>query len=86
MMQLFTKEALLHVIILGSVPYSEIQVHINATTVCVFHRLSRLYRSHGSKRWRYKSHCSSNIGWATAVIDDGINGFDATKRTRALCQ
>jgi glycosyltransferase involved in cell wall biosynthesis len=29
---------------------------------------------------------ASNIGWATDVIDDGINGFWFTQRTRALCQ
>jgi hypothetical protein len=39
-------------------------------------------RSNGAN----KRDCSLQYGWATAVIDDGINGFLVHQRTRALCQ
>jgi glycosyltransferase involved in cell wall biosynthesis len=68
------------------VPYSEIQVHINATTVCVFPSFVEALPVTWIEAMALPKAVSSNIGWATDVIDDGINGFDATKRTRALCQ
>ncbi|SDW72723.1 glycosyltransferase family 4 protein [Flavobacterium degerlachei] len=74
--QLFTKEALQHVNYLGGVPYAEIQTHINEATVCVFPSFAEaLPVSWIEAMAMQKSIVASNIGWATDVIDDGVNGF-----------
>jgi glycosyltransferase involved in cell wall biosynthesis len=76
MKRLFTKEALQHVSYLGSVPYSEIQAHINQTTVCVFPSFAEaLPVSWIEAMAMQKSIVASNIGWATDVIYNGRNGF-----------
>jgi glycosyltransferase involved in cell wall biosynthesis len=76
MKQLFTKEALQNVSCLGSVPYAEIQTHINEAKVCVFPSFAEaLPVSWIEAMAMQKSIVASNIGWATDVIDDGRNGF-----------
>jgi glycosyltransferase involved in cell wall biosynthesis len=73
---LFTKDAFQNVIYLGSVPYTEIQSHINQATVCVFPSFAEaLPVSWIEAMAMQKSIVASNIGWATDVIDDGLNGF-----------
>ncbi|OCB76542.1 glycosyltransferase family 4 protein [Flavobacterium crassostreae] len=74
--QLFTPEALLRVHYLGAVPHCEIQTHINAATVCVFPSFAEaLPVSWIEAMALQKPIVASDIGWATEVIEDGINGF-----------
>lgn len=77
MMQiLFTEQALLNVNYLGSVPYQEIQKHISEAAVCVFPSFAEaLPVSWIEAMAMQKAVVASNIGWATDVIDDGVNGF-----------
>ena len=76
MKDLFTKEALLNVNYLGSVPYSDIQTHINKANVCVFPSFAEaLPLSWIEAMAMEKAIVASNIGWATAIVDDGVNGF-----------
>jgi glycosyltransferase involved in cell wall biosynthesis len=85
MQELFTEEALLHVSYMGSVPYSEIQAHINAATVCIFPSFAEaLPVSWIEAMALQKAIVASNIGWATDVIDDGINGFLVHPKEHAL--
>jgi glycosyltransferase involved in cell wall biosynthesis len=73
---LFTKEAMQNVIYLGSVPYTEIQSHINQATVCVFPSFAEaLPVSWIEAMAMQKPIVASNVGWSTDVIDDGLNGF-----------
>ncbi|MGO4821820.1 MULTISPECIES: glycosyltransferase family 4 protein [unclassified Flavobacterium] len=76
MQELFTPEALLRVNYVGAVPYTTIQQHINAATVCVFPSFAEaLPVSWIEAMALSKPIVASNIGWASDVIDDGINGF-----------
>lgn len=76
MQELFSVQALLHVKYLGSVPYSEIQAYINQCTVCVFPSFAEaLPVSWIEAMAMQKAIVASDIGWATDVIDDGVNGF-----------
>ncbi|MBC5841418.1 glycosyltransferase family 4 protein [Flavobacterium sp. F-380] len=76
MQERFTPEALLRVNYVGAVPYAAIQPHINAATVCVFPSFAEaLPVSWIEAIALRKPIVASNIGWATDVIDDGINGF-----------
>jgi glycosyltransferase involved in cell wall biosynthesis len=77
MMQgLFTEEARANVKYLGSVPYEEIKKHINEATVCVFPTFAEaLPVSWIEAMAMQKPIVASNIGWATEVMDDGVNGF-----------
>ena len=76
MQELFTPEALLRVNYVGAVPYAAIQFHINAATVCVFPSFAEaLPVSWIEAMALRKPIVASNIGWATDVIDDGVNGF-----------
>ena len=76
MRKLFTKEAFSNVTYLGSVPYPEINRHIAAATVCVFPTFAEaLPVSWLEAMAMQKAIVASNIGWATEVIDDGVNGF-----------
>ncbi|MFT7334350.1 MAG: glycosyltransferase involved in cell wall biosynthesis [Porticoccaceae bacterium] len=85
MQELFTEEALLQVSYIGSVPYSEIQVHINATAICVFPSFAEaLPVSWIEAMALQKAIVASNIGWATDVIDDEINGFLMHPKEHAL--
>ncbi|MFE3846706.1 glycosyltransferase family 4 protein [Flavobacterium sp. LB3P45] len=77
MMQgLFTEEARINVSYLGSVSYQDIKKHINSATVCVFPTFAEaLPVSWIEAMAMQKPIVASNIGWATEVMDDGINGF-----------
>ncbi|MBQ0908391.1 glycosyltransferase family 4 protein [Flavobacterium sp. F-328] len=77
MMQgLFTAEAKANVRYLGSVPYENIKKHIDEATVCVFPTFAEaLPVSWIEAMAIQKPIVASNIGWATEVIDDGLNGF-----------
>jgi glycosyltransferase involved in cell wall biosynthesis len=77
MMQgLFTERALINVDYIGAVTYQKIKKYINEATVCVFPTFAEaLPVSWIEAMAMQKPIVASNIGWATEVMDDGINGF-----------
>jgi glycosyltransferase involved in cell wall biosynthesis len=76
MQELFTQQALNNVAYLGSVSYRDIRNHIKTATVCVFPTFAEaLPVSWIEAMAMRKPIVASNIGWATEVMDDGINGF-----------
>ena len=76
MQQLFTTKALENVSYLESVPYQEIQKYIADATLCVFPSFAEaLPVSWIEAMAMQKPIVASNIGWATEVIEDGIDGF-----------
>ncbi len=76
MQQLFTPEAIAKVTYLGIVPYQEIRKHIVEATVCVFPTFAEaLPVSWIEAMAMEKAIVASNIGWASEVIDDGVNGY-----------
>jgi glycosyltransferase involved in cell wall biosynthesis len=76
MQPLFDAEAMQNVTYLGSVPYDEIKKYINSATVCVFPTFAEaLPVSWIEAMAMQKAIVASNIGWATEVIDDSLNGY-----------
>jgi glycosyltransferase involved in cell wall biosynthesis len=76
MQPLFDTDALQNVSYLGSVPYSEIHAQIAQAAVCVFPSFAEaLPVSWIEAMAMQKPVVASNIGWATEIIDDGLNGF-----------
>jgi glycosyltransferase involved in cell wall biosynthesis len=76
MQELFTKKALSNVDYLGAVSYQDIRNQIKTATVCVFPSFAEaLPVSWIEAMAMQKPIVASNIGWATEVLDDGINGF-----------
>jgi glycosyltransferase involved in cell wall biosynthesis len=76
MQQLFTTEALQNVSYLGSVSYPEIKKQIDLATVCVFPSFAEaLPVSWIEAMAMKKAVVASNIGWATEIIEDGVDGF-----------
>jgi glycosyltransferase involved in cell wall biosynthesis len=76
MQNLFSKEALANVSYLGSVPYQEIKAIIKEAKVCIFPTFAEaLPVSWIEAMAMQKPIVASNIGWASEIIDDGINGF-----------
>jgi glycosyltransferase involved in cell wall biosynthesis len=76
MQQLFTPAALRQVSYLGSVPYQEIKTHINEASLCVFPTFAEaLPVSWIEAMAMRKPIVASSIGWASEVIDNGVNGF-----------
>lgn len=76
MQELFTSEALQNVRYLGSVPYPKIKMEIDMATVCVFPSFAEaLPVSWIEAMAMQKAVVASNIGWATEIITDGLDGF-----------
>jgi glycosyltransferase involved in cell wall biosynthesis len=76
MQSLFSEKALVNVSYLGSVPYEEIKKYISESSVCVFPSFAEaLPVSWIEAMAMQKAVVASNIGWATDVIDDEVNGF-----------
>lgn len=76
MQSLFDNEALQNVHYLGSVPYDKIKEHINEAAVCVFPTFAEaLPVSWIEAMAMQKVIVASDIGWATEVIEDSVNGF-----------
>lgn len=76
MQPLFDNDALPNVEYIGSIPYDNIMEHISLASVCIFPTFAEaLPVSWIEAMAMQKAIVSSNIGWATEVIDDGINGF-----------
>lgn len=76
MLSLFDEKAKAQVSYLGSVSYSEIKKHIEAATVCVFPSFAEaLPVSWLEAMALQKAIVASDIGWATEIIDQGIDGY-----------
>ena len=76
MKPLFNEDALQQITYLGSVSYDKINEYISSSTVCVFPTFAEaLPLSWIEAMAMQKAIVASNIGWATEVIDDSINGF-----------
>lgn len=76
MQSLFSEKTLVNVSYLGSVPYKEIQKYISESSVCMFPSFAEaLPVSWIEAMAMQKAVVASNIGWATDVIDDEVNGF-----------
>lgn len=76
MQSLFNKNALNNVNYIGSVAYDKITEHISTASICVFPTFAEaLPVSWIEAMALKKAIVASDIGWATEVIDDGINGF-----------
>lgn len=76
MQALFSPEALANVTYLGGVSYGEIKKHIEQATLCVFPTFAEaLPVSWLEAMAMQKPIVASNIGWATEMIADGVEGF-----------
>lgn len=76
MQALFDPEALKNVDYLGSVSYDKIKEFISAATVCVFPTFAEaLPVSWIEAMAMQKAVVASDIGWATEVIEDSVDGF-----------
>ena len=76
MQQLLSPKALANVTYLGGVPYGEIINHIEQATLCVFPTFAEaLPVSWLEAMALQKPVVASNIGWATEIIENGVDGF-----------
>jgi glycosyltransferase involved in cell wall biosynthesis len=76
MQKLFTEKALINVDYLGAVPYQDVKKYINEASVCIFPTFAEaLPVSWIEAMAMQKAIVASNIGWATEVLNEGINGF-----------
>jgi glycosyltransferase involved in cell wall biosynthesis len=76
MQSLFTKEALQNISYLGSISYEDIKEQIEASVICVFPSFAEaLPVSWLEAMAMQKAVVASNIGWATEIIEDGVEGF-----------
>ena len=76
MNDLFDKEAIKRVTFLGSVPYQEIKNHIQEAGLCIFPSFAEALPVSWIEAMAMKKPIvASNIGWASEIIDDGIDGF-----------
>jgi glycosyltransferase involved in cell wall biosynthesis len=76
MQNLFSEEALKNATYLGSVPYAEIQEQIAQAAVCVFPSFAEaLPVSWLEAMAMQKAVVASNVGWASEIIQDGVEGF-----------
>jgi glycosyltransferase involved in cell wall biosynthesis len=81
----FSEAASKQVKYLGSVPYSEIHNYINQASVCVFPSFAEaLPVSWIEAMAMEKAIVASSVGWATEVIDDGVNGFLVHPKEHAI--
>jgi len=76
MQELFTPEALANVTYFGGIPYAAIKKHIQQATVCVFPTFAEaLPLSWLEAMAMEKAVVASDIGWASEIIDDGVDGL-----------
>ena len=76
MNDLFDKEAIKRVTFLGSVPYQEIKKHIQEAAICIFPSFAEALPVSWIEAMAMKKPIvASNIGWASEIIDDEIDGF-----------
>jgi glycosyltransferase involved in cell wall biosynthesis len=86
MMQgLFSPTALANVTYLGGVSYGEIIKYIEQATLCVFPTFAEaLPVSWLEAMAMQKPVVASNIGWATEMIEDGVEGFLVNPKDHSL--
>ena len=76
MKELFTIKALNQVTYFGGVPYEEVKKYIQEASICVFPTFAEaLPVSWLEAMAMEKALVSSDIGWATEIIEDGVSGF-----------
>jgi len=76
MQELFSPKALANVTYLGGVAYGDIKKHIEQATICVFPTYAEaLPVSWLEAMAMQKTLVASNIGWATEIIEEGVDGF-----------
>ena len=85
MQSLFDENAMQNVTYLGSVSYDKIKQHISAATVCVFPTFAEaLPVSWIEAMAMQKAIVASDIGWATEVIEDSVDGFLSNPKNHNL--
>ncbi|MDO9276192.1 MAG: glycosyltransferase family 4 protein [Lutibacter sp.] len=85
MQKLFNPTALANVTYLGGVPYGEIIKHIKQAALCVFPTFAEaLPVSWLEAMAMQKPIVASNIGWATEMIADGVDGFLVNPKDHSL--
>jgi len=85
MQAMFSPTALANVTYLGGVPYGEIIKHIEQATLCVFPTFAEaLPVSWLEAMALQKPVVASNIGWATEMIEDGVEGFLVNPKDQSL--
>ena len=85
MQSLFDVESIRNVSYIGSVSYDKIKEHIGSAIVCVFPTFAEaLPVSWIEAMAMQKAIVASNIGWATEVIDDSVNGFLVSPKNHSL--
>jgi glycosyltransferase involved in cell wall biosynthesis len=85
MQALFSPAALANVTYLGGVPYGEIIKYIEQATLCVFPTFAEaLPVSWLEAMALQKPVVASNIGWATEIIEDGVEGFLVNPKDHGL--
>ena len=85
MKPLFSKKALSRVSYIGKIPYNEIKAQIEQADICVFPS----YAEACPVSWleamvMKKAIVASNIGWATEIIKDGVEGYLVNPRDHNL--
>jgi glycosyltransferase involved in cell wall biosynthesis len=76
MQPLFTAKAFLNVKYLGSLPYSDIRNVIQNADVCIFPSFIEAFPVSWLEAMAMsKPIVASNIGWASEIISDGVDGF-----------
>lgn len=76
MQSLFSAKALKNVAYLGIKPYSEIKNYIENASVCVFPSFAEALPVSWIEAMALEIPVvASNIGWASEIIDDGVDGF-----------
>lgn len=76
MQKLFSEKAAKNVSYLGEIPYQDIQKMIQESSVCIFPSFAEAFPvSWLEAMSMQKAIVASNIGWASEVISDGIDGL-----------
>ena len=76
MQPLFNTEAMANVSYIGSVEYNKIKDYINSASICVFPTFAEALPVSWIEAMAMKKPIvASNIGWATEIIDNEVNGF-----------
>lgn len=76
MQSMFDADALNNINYIGSVSYDEIRMHISSAAVCVFPTFAEAFPVSWIEAMALqKAIVASDIGWATEIIEDGVDGF-----------
>jgi glycosyltransferase involved in cell wall biosynthesis len=76
MQDIFSDKAKEHTNYLGKIPYTEIVTHIKNAHVCIFPSFAETFGMVTVESMALqKPVINTNMGWASGIIDDGINGY-----------